>query len=159
MIIVSAAIGLGEIGAVGAVASVILALAGRYAVFWPKFVAEFDENHQTIRVKLKNRGRRPGQIDDVAVVDREGIQRPSDFAGLPEASFHPAPLKGGAKKRLVVRARKSDGPFPSDARIYVSWEGRWGWGMRSRDDYLAPHPPGEGTGSFFPGTSDWPSKS
>lgn len=148
------------VGAIAAVVAAILAFLALFLRFRPHFDAAFDENYQAIRLEVKNRGRKVGRVNEVAVVDPTGNEWPADFAGLPEEKFHSGQIDSGVTRKLVIRAREADGSFTSDARLYVSWGIlRWEFMRGWRRRHLKPIQPKAGTGSFYPETSDWPPNS
>jgi hypothetical protein len=138
---------------VAAVIAAIAAVAGLAAVFTrfkPRFDAKIDKRRQAIRLEVVNKGRRDGRISNVSVIEPQGTEVPSKFAGLSKSKFHSASLSKGDLWALVIEAEKGS-PFAKDIRIFV----KWGWGRWRRKE-LTPEP----ADTSYHGTeSDWPEAS
>jgi len=87
--------------------------------FRPSFQAKIDPERQGVRLDVKNKGRRKGQIRLVAAVDDGEGEWPSKFAGLPNGEFHSAWLGGKENRHLIINAVEASGPFPPEVRVLV----------------------------------------
>jgi hypothetical protein len=113
-----------------AVLTVVLAIAapvvGISAGVWklskrfrPSFQAEIDPKRQGMRLDVKNKGRRKGQVTLVAAVDNDDVELRSQFAGLPAGKFYSAWLGGKERRHLIINAIEESGPFPPEVRVLV----------------------------------------
>ena len=128
-------------------------LAGIGATAWklgkrfrPSFHAEIDPKRQGIRLCIRNRGRRKGQVRTVAAVDNHDAELPTQFAGLPDGDFHSAWLGGKERRHLIINAIEESGSFPDEAWILVEW---------GRDDRMRLSPT-RGSHAIYGLMSDWP---
>jgi hypothetical protein len=125
----------------------------RASGFRPQLSAVIDGRRQAIAVSLVNRGRAPGLIRDVAVVQLRA-DGGSDVHRYPVEKFPdgfaPTSLPGLAAMRLIVMvaAELPDEPvarathrFPDDIEVLV----RWGAG---KETYLDPEPTAPGIGLY-----------
>lgn len=115
-------------------------------LFRPAFGATIDPKRQGMRLEVKNKGRRKGQVRLVAAVDGGEVELPSQFAGLPGDKFYSAWLGGKEKRHLIIEAIERSGPFPPEVRVLVE-SGRKGRKL------LSPTPV---THPIFGLESDWP---
>jgi hypothetical protein len=108
------------IGGVVAILSLLVSVLVGFPWFRPKFKPRIDGRRQAIDLRIQNKGRKDGLINDVAVVDGQTHDVAASFTGFPGGNYKPTGLAGRSQMRLIIQAAGDDS-FPEESRVRVTY--------------------------------------
>jgi hypothetical protein len=112
-----------------AVSTTVLGIAGLGFTWWqwrasgfrPQCSAEVDGNRDAVRVQIRNKGRAPGVISDVAVVDDRGLDLDwPRFNGFRDGAYRATRLPGLDMMQLIIEAPEEH-KFELAQKVFVEW--------------------------------------
>jgi hypothetical protein len=115
---------------ISAISAALLGIAGLGFAIWqwhatgfhPKITAELDASKDAIRLRIRNRGRGPGVISEVAVVDPRGVDITwtAIFNGFPDGQFSSTRLPGMDLMQIIIEAPETKKFEPTQC-VFVEW--------------------------------------
>ena len=108
--------------ALGALGFIITGYQWRKTGFNPKLTSRIDTAYQGIELRIENRGRAAGIIDQVDVVQLDNEVAPAEYEGFSGNAFRSIALPALASMRLIIRAPKGY-PFERGVRLLVGLGG------------------------------------
>ena len=119
---------------ISAVSAAALGVAGLFVTLWqwhasgfrPRFTVLIDQRREAVQVQIANRGRAPGVIKTVALVqgdDPTKAEIDAEVRGFDDR-FSPIMLPGLSPMTIVLRVPESAPKgvaFPEDAEVQIEW--------------------------------------
>lgn len=126
--------------ALGLLGFAITGYQWRKSGFNPRLTSRIDATHQGIELRIVNRGRGGGIIDQIDVVGSDYEIITAEYDGFTNKAFRSLTLPALASMRIIIQAPQGD-PFPSVVRLLVGLGG-------TKPEEVTPVPTAEGVGIY-----------
>lgn len=104
--------------ALGVLGAIITVSQGRKSGFLPRLTSRIDAAHEAIEVRIANRGRAAGIVDQIDVLNADqSIVEDAVFEGFTDGAFRPLALPPMASMRVIIQAPEDR--FQAGVRVIV----------------------------------------
>ena len=111
---------------ISAVSTAALGVIGAFITVWqwrrtgfdPQLTSRIDAGREAIELRIVNKGRAAGIIDQVDVVQPNNDILDAEYEGFTDNAFRPLALPAMASMRIIIQAPKGQ-PFPSGAGLLI----------------------------------------